>query len=1404
MGEVEPEPPTPPPRRAWLRRIALALAGLAALALAAVGGGYVWLGSDSGRSFVARQIAALQFQTGMKIGIGRIDGSLFGAMHIRDFTVSDPKGVWLAAPEVALDWRPFAYARKRVDVRALTIPSARLYRLPAFNPTPPSNAPLLPDLDIDIGQLQLGRLQIDPPVTGRRHLVHFAGSAHIADRRAQISANARALIGPGIAGGDRLALRLDAVPERNRLDIDLHLVAPAEGLVASYSNVHQPLDLRLGGAGDWRSWSGRLRGTTGNGQLADVAIIARDGTFMVQGPTRPGLFLSGPGRDMLEPVTNVALTATARQRRVQLDGDLRSDNFQLDAKGEVDLGTNQMHGLQLAFRLLKPSVIAKNLSGADVAANATLDGSFIAPHVRYGATARRIAFGATSVDGLSIAGSAALDDQQWRIPVHGTARRILGMNASVAPLLTNVRLDGALAYANGRLLSDNLRLRSDRIDATAVVVADLNKALYTGALKGRVNDYLVESVGVFNVQTNADLKTGANGYFKLAGHVNARSTRLFNDGVRAFLGGNALIAADVGYDSNGMASVDRLNVAAPAFRLTGGSGRYAANGAIRFNAHGNSNRYGPLDVQVGGSVARPVAHVLAARPGMGVGLANVEATIRGTGKAYAVIAKGETDYGPFAADAVIATGPVRADLKPGTRFAGVGLTGHVAQTAAGPFAGTLNASGSGISGQVALSSFAGKQRAVIDATARDASLPGRTGLTIGRALINADVVLYDQPQVRGSIQLAGTRTGELYIAAARADVTYRDGQGQARALIEGRQLYPFRIAANAALQPDLWRVALRGRVNGVDLATRGALRIVPDKRGYTLQPGTIDTGQGNLEIAGRYGPGITLQTRLNAVNLALANAFAPTLGLGGMASGSLDFSQPNADAFPSADARLKIDSFTRTTLAAVSQPVDLAVTGRLVPDGGALRAIIRRRGAAVGQLQLDLRPLPPGAGSWTTRLMAAPLAGGIRYNGPADTLFSLAALPDQSLKGPIDLAADFSGRARAPQLTGVVRANKLVYENAHYGTRLTDMQVSGRFTNERLQVEKLTAKAGDGTISASGFVSLSSDQGFPIQLGIDMNRAQLARGQDLAAAASGQIRLVNGPGQEPTITGKVDLPETRYRIVRQGSAKVTTLTGIRRIPATGGERITGNAEALRSVPSTWKLDVQVTADNKIYVSGMGLDSEWAANIHVGGTSGAPVITGGIDLVRGNLGFAGRSFELQQGRIRFNGGAVSNPELTIVASGDVEDVTINITIGGTAQDPQISFSSTPSLPQDELMARILFGSSVGQLTATQALQLAASLNTLRGGKGGLNPLGVLQSASGIDRLRILGGDKQSGRGTSLAVGQYISNNIYVEIITDARGYTATQLEVTLSKALSVLSQAGSFGSSSVNFRYRKNY
>ena len=97
-----------------------------------------------------------------------------------------------------------------------------------------------------------------------------------------------------------------------------------------------------------------------------------------------------------------------------------------------------------------------------------------------------------------------------------------------------------------------------------------------------------------------------------------------------------------------------------------------------------------------------------------------------------------------------------------------------------------------------------------------------------------------------------------------------------------------------------------------------------------------------------------------------------------------------------------------------------------------------------------------------------------------------------------------------------------------------------------------------------------------------------------------------------------------------------------------------------------------------------------------------------------------------------------------------------------------------------------------------------INSLRGSGGGLDPLGKLRAASGIDRLRILGADKTSGRGTALAAGKYITDDIYVEVITDARVFTATQLEFALSKSLSILSQSASFGTSNFSIRFSKDY
>lgn len=1392
-------------RRHWgwrvARGIGLALLGLVLLvALFLVG-----LDSAAGRRFVVNQIEKYEFENGMKIGIARLDGSLYGKMVVRGVTVSDPDGVFASSPELKVDWRPFAFLASHVDIRSATAETLTLQRLPAFKPVPDTDEPLLPDLDIDVKELRVDRIIIEPAVTGERQEARLAATVAIADRRAQVTAKAETI--GATAKGDRLALTLDAVPEANRLAMALDIAAPQGGVLAAMGGFSEPLTAKLSGKGDWTKWDGALTADLGTAPLARIALTGRDGSFAAKGAAQAARLFDGTTAALLGPQTAIDLSARLAERKADLEGRIASDAFRLDIDGGIDLGTNRYDALGLAFDLLQPSAIAPAVRATGARATATLDGEFALPTVEYQANAAALAVNDIIVERLSLAGKARVDADQIVIPVAGRAARIRGLDAVAGGTLDAVRLDGDLAYANGRILSDNLRLRSSRIDAKAIIVADMNRGFYTGAIDGRINDYRIESVGIFDIGTDIDLKTAPNGGFELAGQVRARSTRLFNSGVRDFLGGNGVASSDVRYGTDGIVRFANLRLTAPRLRVTGGQGLYAPDGRVQLTARATSADYGPLGVQLAGTISDPRATVTADRPGLGIGLANLVARINGAPNGYRLAATGDTDYGPLAADVVLLTaaGPLTIDIERGD-LSGIGFSGRLVQSDAGPFVGQLDASGQGLGGLVRLSAAGQHQAAAINVRANNVVLPGPAQLAVGSAIVDADVTLYDTPHIVADIQIASTRIRDYDIAVGRVKVDYRDGAGQAQALVEGTSGVPFRVAANADLKPDLWRVALQGRATGINFRTESPARIIPGAEGYELLPTSVSLGRGSsARVAGRFGDGIMVQSRLERVNMTILNALYPGMGLGGRATGSFDFEQASADAFPRADARLTISDFTRTTAASVSQPVDVNFVGKLLPDGGEARAVMRKRGSVIGRMQASLRPLGPGAGDWMTRLQAAPLGGGVRYNGPADTLYSFFGPADQRIAGPIAVAADFSCRLTDPCLDGVVRGKDMIYENQTYGTRLTAMALEGRFTGNRLEIDRLTATAGDGSVSAKGYVSLAADQGYPMNIAATLDNARLARSDNIAARATGNLTLEKVAGQTALLSGDLRLPETRYRIVREGAASVPVLSGVRRKPPAGRQRVSGDGLAAvgGSLFDLIRLDIRLRAGDEIYVSGMGLESEWQADVTLRGTTEAPRVTGEIELVRGTLGFAGRSFELQEGRITFPTGDAYDPAIRLLASDTIEAVTVNVNVSGRAQNPQITFSSVPGLPQDEIVSRILFGDSITELSPIQAVQLAASLNALRGG-GGMNPLGALRAAAGIDRLRVLGADDTEGRGTAIAAGQYISKDIYLEIITDGKGYTATQLEISLTRALSLLSQAGGSGQTNLSIRYRKDY
>ena len=406
---------------------------------------------------------------------------------------------------------------------------------------------------------------------------------------------------------------------------------------------------------------------------------------------------------------------------------------------------------------------------------------------------------------------------------------------------------------------------------------------------------------------------------------------------------------------------------------------------------------------------------------------------------------------------------------------------------------------------------------------------------------------------------------------------------------------PFRVAANAALAPDLIRAAMQGQVNNIAFRFAQPGRDRPRRRRLAAaRRSRSRSPQGRVRLAGRWGDGLVIQSRLDGFDLSMLNAFSPGLGLGGRATGSLDFAQPADGSLPArrgaAQHRRLHPHRHRRPLARRSTSPWPAACG---PRAARLAAVIRRGGGVIGRAAGAAAAARPGRRArWTTRLLAAPLAGGIRYNGPADVPMSFANLPGHQLTGPIGIAADFSGRVQSPQFTGVVRANNLTY-------RQRDLRHADHQPRRRRPLHALASSRSSSSPAApatarspaAARIGLASAAGFPIDLRLKFQNAQLARSDDIGATATGNARDRQQPPSGALISGELELGEVRYQIVRQAAAEVPQLAGVRRQGEPLPRRRTSRAPT-RGVPSIWRLDLRLRADNRVFVSGMGLESEW--------------------------------------------------------------------------------------------------------------------------------------------------------------------------------------------------------------------
>jgi len=1376
-----------PPRRLrhdWPRRLLNELLALFIALLVLLAAGLVLLDTAPGHRFIIDRIARIETSSGLHFHIGRIDGSVFGKSKLRNVAIADGRGTFLTSPEIDLDWSPGAWLYNSLHIDSLTAERVSLIRLPKLKPST-KKGPILPGFDIHIGELRIDRVDIGAAVTGQPRSASLHGKADVRSGRALVEMVA------ATSAGDRIALKLDSEPDRNKFDVDVKIIAPDNGVVPAIVGTRRAIKLDIGGVGTWTHWRGTAALDLSERPTARLALGVDQGRYRLAGQWAPAPFLKGKLQRLTTPVVRINGDATLADRI--LDGQLTmgSPALRAIAKGAVDLGGNRYRGVRIGVDLLKPAALFPNMSGKAVRLLSTLDGPFATADYSYRLTSPGVKFDDTGFVDLRAEGRGRMTPWPMRVPLRLQARAITGVGDVAGAILANPRLEGWLAVTPKLIRSDGLKLTSAKMNGKMSLLIDLVTGRFEVLVSGGMTRYLIPGLGIVDVTTDLKVVPGQPGHGSLVtGTAKAWVRRLDNSFFRQMTGGLPRLETNLTRGGDGIVRFSNLQLYSPSLRLSG-SGMRLRDGTFHIVAAGRQAKYGPLKLVLDGHIERPRVDLLLDRPNDALGIRAMHLLLVPTAAGFDYRASGGSKLGPFTSNGRILLPPNgQTVISIATLDAGGAHASGDLKSDPGGFTGRLVLANGTIGGTLDFAPVNGAQKIEAHLDANGANFPGAFSVRTGRA-DGAIILADDRTTINGVVDARGLEASGVTLARLTANAKLVNGAGQVHAAFAGRRGAAFAFSTTADVTPDSIRITGSGRIEQNPLVLKQAAVLTRSGDGWALAPTALDFAGGSAVVSGRSGSRPEVHAQVQSMPLGVLDLAWPNLDLSGSATGRLDYAWKGNRA---GRLDLKVRGLSRAGLVLASKPIDLGVAAIISDNKAALRAVAASGGAIIGRAQARFAPM--GGGPLVTELLNAPMFAQLRYVGPADTLWRLSGTEVLDLSGPIAIGADIGGRWANPTIRGSLRTQNARLESAVTGMTLDHVAAQARFAGPQLIFSQISAQApGGGTVNGSGSVTFNGGR-TALNLSFNATDALLLNRDDVGARVTGPLQI-RSDGQTGTISGSLRLTRGKFQLGRASAAAAVPQLVVRDRGLDPEDVI----EVQNLHP--WKLDLKV-AGNDLRVTGLGINSRWTTDLAIGGFADAPRFTGRADLVRGDYDFAGRNFKLDRGVIRFRGESPPDPLLDIHAEAQLQGLDADVRVQGTGLKPEITFASTPPLPQDELLSRILFGTSITNLSAPEALQLASAVAALQSGSGSLDPINALRKAVGLDRLRIVPADVATGQKTAIAAGKYITRKLFVEVVTDGQGYSATRAEYQITRWLSILSTVSTIGRQNASVRVSKDY
>jgi len=1431
---------------------------------------WVWMQSAANQKWVLDQaLAAVGEPDRMEMSYGKLEGQWPWNIVVHDFKIADREGPWLTSETIALDWAPFTLLTGAFKAYKLEITDLALIRLP-----PPGDdaeeaddgwLPSLP-VDIDVDTLNVPDFHMGAAVAGQSIRASLQGPVVIRDD--VIRSNLTILRTDKVQGSFVGAIDFDRARRKLKLSADLE--EGANGLLNHLigEQTGHPIQAKLTGDGPADDWRGELRVTAGgygNATLGSTLIWVRHPALTVTGLFEPGSAIEPRLRELIG--NQLTLQASLQG---DSGGSFQVDQLEINANNIVisgQIGRKAGFGfrggrsldgnLTLAIKDIAPlSRVLSPLTEGTIEANLKISGNESLPDYNATISASNLKIGSVKTESLSGALSATAEiplfirgQSKYVIDSEGVADGLTLLEADgLANPLPHIRwsLGGGYDPETEQLALQELSILSDHIS----INGNLNAALDQETIEGQLNVGVAAAVladtvydGILEGQLNGDLDIqmlSFDGTGRMKANVQSDSLQ-FDDALSPVFGESFELSADIemkDWSPSFIHEIDGKTGSGITVSGTGGVGNSLVDFdgrlsltvkdiAILNNVSGLSlSGSGLLTIEPQNETAPGMSHLTGQISefvvgGVKIGQVDLESSLplHNPSQSGQIALSIDGDLGPgrFSSGVSLPSrnefslSPIEGNwlgidvngnvdfsegftgtfvtIAPNLDYASVLSTALNGPTLAGSFEGRLVAKDGGLQ----LLATGNQLRVGSEWRANTLTADGTVGVDDDSGnnltLLATNVVVPGLLNTIPAKELAATLRGPLSASdwsLKLGSIDYTDDSVSAKGEL--------RIADN---DTEIVVTNLSGALDGNTLKLDKPIEARQSSSAFSIDPFTVNLGNGRLS-----GQAAAKGTRLDAKFAARSLPIWIEIGPKNKLRNLL-----NADILVQADVEKTIGDLN-LNLSSASDGSGTKLSGRWDGRNLSLNGSYETQNGEKGKFVSRL-PITYVANDRSIILeRSKPLKLSTNIKMEVAPVWRLLPYAEYRLEGQSTVDLEVLGTLDAPVVDGTVTVEGGEFESYETGLLLSNVELLLEAERSRSLTLLFSSSDPSGdSLKGNGRISTTGD--WPINLQLDLDRANIIRRDTLNIVASGELAL-SGDRNRLDIKGPVTLNRIEAYIPDYLPPNTVDLD-VEEKNAPPRVQKTQDTETDDSAPVYLAIDVNVP--NRAMIEGRGLTSEWSGKLRIRGTTENIRIGGKANIVKGTFLFAGREFDISRGELAFRDGSDIDPILNVVASRQQDGTSLFIRLSGPASNPQISLSSNPALPQEAIMAQVLFGKDVSELTYVELAQLAQSLATISGkslGGGGPDIVSKVRRSLGVDVLKVDTGDLGTGSagggaGPSLTVGKYVSDRVYVGVSQGTgEESTAVEVDVELTPNLNLTTEVGQSANSSVGLDWRWDY